>query len=391
MPKERLLSLDVMRGITVAAMLLVNNPGSWTNVYAPLQHATWHGLTPTDLIYPFFIFIMGVSMHFSLLKFRDCGLTGPVLWKITKRSVLMFAVGLGLQWFSYLCPAISAYLLGKLPEGTTFWQAAFPMGTFRIMGVMQGLALAYFFGSILVLAFRWKHLLWVAGGLLAAFLLILQLGNGYELAENNIIAVVDRAILGADHLYREWLPDGSRIAFEPEALLSTIPRIAQVLLGVFAGMVITGNKDNNERINRLFIFGTIMLFAGLLLSYGDPLNKKIWSSSYTLATSGFASLFFALLIWIIDIRKHSCWSRPFEAYGINPLFLYVAGWVMAVLFSVKFRAGSTVTTIKGFLYRDVFQPLLGNYLGSLAYALLFVVIIWLLGWVLYRKKIYIKL
>lgn len=388
--KERLLSLDVMRGITIAAMILVNNPGNWSSIYAPLRHAPWHGMTPTDLIYPFFMFIMGVSMSFSLPKYRD-GLTGEAFAKILRRSLSIFAVGMALQWFSSLGHGLSSYLLGRSAPETTLWQVLFPLKTFRILGVLQGLALAYFFGSVIVLALRWKHILWVAGGILGTYVVMLHLGNGYELAENNIIAVIDRAVLGAAHLYQDRLPDGARIAFEPEGLLSTLPRIAHVILGVFVGKLISEVKDNKERIRKIFIFGTILLFSGLLLQYGDPLNKKIWSSSFTLASCGFASLFLALMIWIIDIRERRSWCGFFEVFGVNPLFLYVVAWVVSVLLGLNIRFGEKVAGIKGLLYSDVLRPLLADYAASLAHALIFVGIAWIFGYLLYRKKIYIKL
>ena len=379
-----------MRGITIAGMLLVNNPGSWTHVYAPLRHADWFGITPTDLVFPFFMFIMGVSMQFSLMKYDD-GLTGSAFWKIARRGILIFVVGAALQWFSCFCEGISWLIEGRGGEGVTFSGIAFPWKTFRIMGVLQALGIAYFFGALIFLTVRGKHLLWIAGAILVLYIVILQLGNGYELSRDNIIAVIDRAVLGESHLYQARLADGTRIGFEPEALLSTLPRIAHVLLGVYVGRIITSLKNNTERIERIFVFGTIILFIGLLLQWGDPLNKKIWSSSYTLVTCGFASLLLALLIWIIDIKKRVAWSRFFEVYGINPLFLYVVGWVLSVLFRISIPSGTGTTSIKGFLYGDVFQPLLGNELGSLAYAVFFVVVAWVFGYVLYRKKIYIKL
>lgn len=388
--KERLLALDVMRGITIAAMILVNNPGNWSAVYAPLRHVPWHGMTPTDLIYPFFMFIMGVSMSFSLLRYPD-GLTAEAFGRILKRSLSIFAVGIGLHWISRLGSGIPAYLLGRSPEGTTIWQVIFPTADFRTMGVLQGLALAYLFGSVIVLAMRWKHILWAAGGILAAYWAILHTGNGYEMSENNIVSIFDRAVLGARHMYHETLADGTRIAFEPEGLLSTLPRIAHVIFGVFVGRIIAQNSDMNLKINRLFVFGTILLFAGLLWQYGDPINKKLWTASFTLTSCGLGTLLLALLIRIIDVGGCKKWSMPMESFGINPLFLYVSAWVASVLLRVDFRAGERVTNIKALLYNDLLRPLFGDYGGSLAYALIFVAGIWGLGYILYRKRIYIKL
>ena len=388
--KERLLSLDVMRGITVAAMILVNNSAGRSVTFAPLLHASWHGLTPTDLIYPFFMFIMGISMSFSLTKYEE-GLTWAAFWKILKRSLLIFAVGTALHWFSALVWGFNSLALGTLKEGTTIWQIIFPLENFRIMGVLQGLAIAYFFGAIIVLTMRWRHILWVAGGLLAAYVVIMHLGHGYEKTQENIIGVIDRLVLGSKHLYQTTFADGTRGGFEPEGLLSNIPRIAHVIFGVYIGKLITDFKDNTERITRIFIFGTITLFSGLLLQYGDPINKQIWSSSFTLTTVGFGSQFLALLIWIIDMKGKKSWCKLFEVFGINPLSLYVVAWVASALMGIKYHIGDRIVNTKGWLFSDVLQPVLGDNFGSLAHALLFVAIAWLCGLVLYRKKIIIKL
>ena len=333
MKPERLLSLDVMRGMTIAAMILVNNPAVWGKAYAPLQHAFWHGMTPTDLIYPFFVFIMGVSAFFSLSK-RYEGADRKAFSRILRRSAVIFGVGLLLQEISYFGYGTANFLSGQTPAGATWFETVFPFRTFRIMGVLQGLALVYLFGSGALLCLRFRHLIAAAGGLLLLYLVLLQTGNGYSLSADNIIAVVDRAVLGESHLYKEWLPDGSRLAFEPEGLLSTLPRIAQFLLGCAAGRILLAKEDVPMRLGRLFAFGTALLFAGLLLQYGDPLNKKIWSSSFALATSGFASLLLGLLCWVIDLRKQVRWTGFFRVFGVNPLFLYVAAWVLSVTLGV---------------------------------------------------------
>ena len=237
MKQERLLSLDVMRGMTIAAMILVNNPAVWGKAYAPLQHAFWHGMTPTDLIYPFFVFIMGVSAWFSLSS-RCKGPDSGVSRHIVRRSAVIFALGLLLQEISYFGYGTANYLSGAVAEGTTWAEAVFPWRTFRILGVLQGLALAYLLGALLLVRLRFRHMTLAAAVLLLVYLAVLQWGNGYALSADNIIARVDRAVLGEAHLYREWLPDGSRLAFEPEGLLSTLPRVAQFLLGCAAGRLL---------------------------------------------------------------------------------------------------------------------------------------------------------
>lgn len=382
MKSERLLSLDVMRGMTIAAMILVNNPAVWGKAYAPLQHAFWYGMTPTDLIYPFFVFIMGVSAFFSLSK-RYEGAGREAFSRILRRSAVIFGVGLLLQEISYFGYGTANFLSGQTPADATWCETVFPFRTFRIMGVLQGLALVYLFGSAALLCLRFRHLIVAAGGLLILYLVLLQTGNGYSLSADNIIAVVDRAVLGESHLYREWLPDGSRLAFEPEGLLSTLPRIAQFLLGCAAGRILLAKEDAPMRFGRLFAFGTALLFTGLLLQYGDPLNKKIWSSSFALATSGFASLLLGLLCWVIDLHKQVRWTGFFRVFGVNPLFLYVAAWVLSVTLGAL--------SIKSWFYTTLIDPLFGDASGSLVYSLCFILLVWSLGLVLYRRKIYIKI
>lgn len=362
----RLLSLDVMRGITIAGMIMVNNPGSWGSVYAPLRHAEWNGLTPTDLVFPFFMFIMGVSMFFSLRKY-EFKLSGESVIKIIKRTILIFLVGFGLNLFGHIC-------------NNGFGQ----FENLRILGVMQRLALAYGAGSLIGLLVKHKYILHVAGGILLLYAGLLGFTGSTVLSADNIIAVVDRALLGETHMYKDTLADGTRIAFDPEGFLSVIGSIGHVLLGFYAGKLILDAKKNNETIIRnLFILGTILTFAGLLLSYGCPINKKIWSSTFVLTTCGFGSLFLALLIWIIDINGKEKWSKFFESFGINPLYLYVQAAVLSTVFSL---IGFT-----SFMYNSVFTPVLGNFGGSLAWALFFVVVNWIPGYLLYKKQIYIKL
>lgn len=368
---NRLLALDVIRGITIAGMIMVNNPGSWQSVYAPLQHAQWNGLTPTDLVFPFFMFIMGVAIHFSLRKYEK--LDANVSWKIIRRTISLFVVGIALDCFSKLC------------YGTFSWEHL------RILGVMQRLALAYAGGAFLTIIIPKKYYLGVASGILILYVGLLLVFNGYVHSADNLIAVIDVKLLGASHLIKEAAEGGS-FAFEPEGLLSTLPCWAHVLLGVYAGSIITGTTDNKERVRKIALFGIILLFTGFVLQYLDPINKKLWTSSYTLVTCGTASLLLALLIDIIDVRQRKGWSRFFEAFGVNPLFMYCVGWIASVLFNLSFIPwDDRLISIRGLLCNQALQPLLGDYMGSLAYALIFIIIIWGLGYILYRKRIYIKL
>ncbi len=375
---KRLLSLDILRGITIAGMIMVNNPGSWSYKYAPLGHANWHGLTPTDLVFPFFMFIMGVSTYMSLRKYNFQA-TKTSVWKVVKRTFLIFLIGLGLNWFGQLS--------NGLGSGESFATAATHFDTIRILGVMQRLALAYGFAALLALIFKPKQLLWIIGTLLIGYFLMLLYGNGFEKSEQNIISVVDRALWGNAHVYK----DGG-IALDPEGLLSTLPSIAHVLIGLLFGKMIVETKDNHKRVEKLLIWGTVLAFSGLILQYGCPINKKIWSPTFVLTTTGFAAQFLAILMWIIDINKKNSWSRFFHSFGINPLFIYVLAGVLANLFSsIKIPYAGESISLKDYAYSVLIQPWAGDYFGSLVFALLFVSICWAAGYLLYKKNIYIKI
>lgn len=379
----RLLSLDILRGITIAGMIMVNNPGSWSSVYAPLRHAHWHGLTPTDLVFPFFMFIMGVSTFMSLRKFQF-NPSKAAIWKIVRRTILIFVIGLGLGWFGQLCRGLAA--------GENFIEAASHFDTLRILGVLQRLGLAYGFAALIAIFVKSKYLPWVTGLLLLGYFLILQFGKGFELSEQSIIAVVDRALWGTNHMYKDVTPAGERIAFDPEGLLSTLPSIAHVLIGFLFGKLIVDNKDNHTRVEKLLIWGTVLAFAGLLLQYGCPINKKIWSPTFVLTTTGFAAQLLGLLIWIIDINKRERWSRFFHSFGVNPLMVYVFAGVLATLFSnIRFGWQGAKVSIKEFTYEVLLRSWAGDYFGSLLYALLFVTVCWFFGYILYKRNIYIKI
>ena len=379
----RLLSLDILRGITIAGMIMVNNPGTWQYIYKPLGHASWHGLTPTDLVFPFFMFIMGVSMYMSFRKF-EFKATKASIYKIVKRTVLLFLVGMALNWFGRLC--------GGLSRGENFIEAATHFDTLRILGVLQRLALAYGFAALIAVYVKPKHIIWSILILLTGYFLLLLFGNGFDKSENNIISIIDRAILGTAHMYRDTDAAGTSIALDPEGLLSTLPSIAHVLIGYLFGKIIIDNKDNHVKVEKIMIWGTLLAFGGLLLQYGCPINKKIWSPTFVLTTTGFAAQLLALLIWIIDIKKKDRWTPFFHAFGVNPLIVYVfAGVFSNILSNVKFMFREETISLKGFIYSVMIQPWAGNYFGSLIYALFLVTICWLFGLFLYKKNIYIKL
>lgn len=383
-PDQRLLALDVLRGITIAGMILVNNPGTWANVYAPLGHAPWNGLTPTDLVFPFFMFIMGISTYISLRKYHF-EFRSAATWKIAKRTIVIFAVGLGIAWFSLTCRTWNSLTDAGLSFWPRLWESVRNFDRIRIMGVLPRLAICYGVAAWIALSVKHKNIPYLILAMLAGYFFVLLFGRGFEYNETNILSVVDRAVLGANHIYKDN-------GIEPEGLLSTIPAIAHVLIGFCCGKWLMEVKDINDKLLRLFLIGAALTFLGFLLSYACPINKKVWSPTFTLVTCGSAAGFLALLIWIIDVKGHKGWSRFFEVFGVNPLFIYVmAGIASIMLGNIRVPYGDGIISLHGYAYNVLLQPLLGDYPGSLAYAVLFVACCWGVGYILYKKKIYIKI
>ncbi|MCS2505589.1 heparan-alpha-glucosaminide N-acetyltransferase domain-containing protein [Phocaeicola vulgatus] len=357
---KRLLALDILRGITIAGMILVNNPGSWGHVYTPLEHAAFNGLTPTDLVFPFFMFIMGISTYISLRKYNFT-YSHATLRKIVKRTVVIFCIGLFLN----------------LPAKSVFTHHL-NFEELRYLGVMQRLAIGYGVTSPVAITVKHKYFPAIILVTLAVYFLLLAMGDGFNLSATNIVARFDVWALGTSHMYH----DGG-MAFDPEGLLSTLPAVCHVMVGFYCGKLLFSAKDNDEKIQRLFLVGTILTFAGFLLSYGCPINKKVWSPTFVITTCGLASSFLALLIRIIDIKGYQGWCVFFRSFGVNPLFIYVFAEIMGILL------GATGASV--FIYEKVLVPVLGNYPGSLAYALLYVLFCWSIVHILYKKGIYVKI
>ncbi|KAA6349672.1 hypothetical protein EZS27_002910 [termite gut metagenome] len=365
---QRLLALDVLRGITIAGMILVNNPGTWGKIYAPLRHAQWNGLTPTDLVFPFFMFIMGISTYISLKKY-GFEFSRIAIWKIVRRTFVIFAIGLGIAWLSIFC----------------YTGDVFTFGHIRILGVLQRLALCYGATAFIALTMKHKNIPYLIVVLLAGYSFILLFGRGFEYNETNILSIVDRFVLGINHIYKDN-------GIEPEGLLSTVPAIAHVLIGFCCGKLLIEVTDMNTKLVRLFLVGVGLMSLGFLLGYGCPINKKIWSPTFVLVTCGLASNFLALLIWIIDVKGYKNKFSFFESFGVNSLFIYVMAAILSILLeSVRFTYGEGAINLHGYAYEIVLQPLLGDYGGSLAFALLFVLLNWAIGYILYKKKILIKI
>lgn len=355
--KKRLLSLDVLRGITVAGMILVNNAGG-PFTYAPLQHAEWNGLTPCDLVFPFFLFIMGISTYIALYKF-DFKPSSQVLYKIVKRTVLILLIGWGIDWFHCIC------------KGDFL-----PFDHLRLTGVFPRIALCYGIVSLIAIYINHKHLLKLSALLLIGYTLILLLGNGYLCDESNVLGIVDRALLGSSHLYQ-------KSPIDPEGFTSTLSAIAHTLIGFYCGQIIFRTKDIDQKVLQLFLIGFILLSIGWLFSFGLPLNKRVWSPTFACLTCGGASSLLAMLMFLIDIKGKERWGKFFVIFGVNPLFLYVLSEMLAILFGVF--------GVKRMLYDGIHLWVTDPYLASATYAILFTLLLGAFGYPLYKRKIYIKI
>jgi predicted acyltransferase len=365
---NRMVALDVLRGLTIVLMIVVNNPGSWQYVYAPLSHSKWDGCTPTDLVFPFFMFIVGTAMWYSFKKYNH-RINKELTAKIIRRTVLIFVLGLFLNAFPF---------------------TNFDFGTLRIMGVLQRIALGYGLAAFIVLLtrIRWNYI--IAALLLLGYWGLLYLFGGDQplSLEGNAVHRFDLLVLGENHLYR-----GYGLPFDPEGLLSTIPAIVNILFGFFAGRLIDRQQDKLKAVYKLIAWGVAGVVVAQLWNPFFPINKPIWSSPYVLYTCGLASILLAILIWIIDIKGKQKWANPLLVFGMNPLFIYVLSGIWADLLQlimVTTSAGERIS-LKGFIYQELLVPWAGELNGSFFFALHLAILFWIIGFILYRKKIFIKI
>jgi len=372
---ERLLSLDVFRGITIAGMILVNNPGTWNAIYPPLEHAKWNGCTPTDLIFPFFLFIVGVAIPFSLGKKKERGDNNKqIILQITRRSIILFLLG---------------FLIHAFPFG--LFGTDFSFTTVRIPGVLQRIAIVYFIAGILFLKTNYKTIINVGVALLIIYWLIMTLipvpGIGYPNLEpaTNLSAWIDRTLLGK-HIWAEsefW---------DPEGILSTIPAITTSIIGVLTGLWLKTDTDNTTKTVWLFVAGSLCMAAGYIWSAWFPLNKNLWTSSYVLYTGGLALLFLGICYWFIDVRNSKWWIKPFQVYGINAITVYfLAELSSVILYIIKVPSNGESIPLNSYLFDNIFLKILDPINASLLWAIIYV-LVWLsLMWILYAKRIFIKI
>jgi predicted acyltransferase len=370
----RFLSLDVFRGMTVAGMILVNTPGSWEFVYSPLRHAPWHGCTPTDLVFPFFLFAVGNALSFSIVKYEKIG-NAEVLKKIFTRTALIFAIGLFLNWFPFI----------RWQEGELVFRK---LENLRIFGVLQRIALAYMGGALIVHYFKGMKAFFVACGLLLAYWAILLMFGDLSL-EGNAVLKLDTWLIGESHMYKGYVSTitNQNIPFDPEGLLSAIPAMASVVFGFLVGRFVKENGNSYETISHLFVAGLISIFISLCWNFYFPINKPIWSSSYVLYTTGLATSILAVILFLVEMKNSRGWTKPFVLFGKNPLLIYALSGIIVKLYLII-----RINEVNGYsgLFKNVFQPAFGDYVGSLGFAIFHVLLFLLVGWFLDRRKIYLK-
>jgi len=374
----RLLSLDVFRGLTIAGMLLVNDPGSWGAIYPPLEHAAWHGWTPTDLIFPFFLFIVGVTTHLSLGSRRARGATDrDIVLQILRRGAIIILLGWLMAGFPY-------YPLTRITA-------------IRIGGVLPRIGVCYIAGALLTMKTTLKQQVVILAVLLYGYWFLQTLvpvpGQNeigallLDRPDATLSAWLDRTVLGLPHL---WV--GS-VTWDPEGILSTIPAIGTVILGVFTGRWLTRKQvPMAERLNAMFVVGSIAMMVGLMWNWSFPINKNLWTSSYVMFTGGMAAVALAACVWLVDVRMIRWWTRPFVIYGTNPILAYVGSGVMArIIYSlIKVPYGGRIVSLQTAIYEAAFASWLAPRNASLAFAVC-IVLFWLgILTVLYRRKIFLK-
>ena len=360
--QNRVISVDIFRGLTIVLMILVNTPGTWSSVYAPFLHAEWHGYTPTDLVFPFFLFIVGTSIAFAYKNKKG---TTSTYKKISVRSLKLIGLGLFLGAFSISFPFIKDFELIRFP------------------GVLQRIGIVFFFAAILFINFNWKSLLGICAVLLVGYWLLMGyvpvegVESTFERAPNNLANYLDVKVFGT-HSYKA--------DYDPEGLLSTLPSIVSALLGIFTGLILTSQKEKKEII--IFGLGMAMIIFGHLWDLVFPINKALWSSSFVLVTAGWANILLALIYYVSDVKGLK-FGSIFKYAGANAITVYfLSSFLSKLFYSIKIQEE---TSIHGWLFQNIYvQDFMSMELSSLLYSLTVVSFYMLLAYVMYKKKIFIK-
>jgi predicted acyltransferase len=383
MKQQRYYSLDVFRGATVALMILVNNPGSWGHIFSPLAHASWHGCTPTDLVFPFFLFAVGNALSFVMPKMQNEA--DAYFWKkVIKRTLLIFLIGLFINWSPFIKWADGALVFKT-------WEHV------RILGVLQRIALCYFFASVIIYYGKTK-MAFLIGILILIIYWVLNFmlgapGHPYSLS-GFFGNEIDISILGVTHIYK-----GEGVPFDPEGLVSMFPAIVQVIFGYLVGEYIQVKGKSYEMLAQLLLTGIILVLAGYIWDFSFPINKKIWTSSYVLYTSGLATITLSVLIYLLEFKNtKGVWSKFFDVFGKNPLFIFfMSGFLPRVIALFRWvdhvdeKGENVYTSALPWFYQNICKDIASDLrIGSFVYALCFITFFALLAYILDKKKIYIK-
>ena len=383
MTKERYYSLDIFRGATVALMILVNNPGSWSNTFSPLAHASWHGCTPTDLVFPFFLFAVGNAMSFVMPQLQQ-GNSSEFWKKVIKRTILIFLIGLFLNWSPFV----------KWSDTGLVFK---PWENVRILGVLQRIALCYFFASVIIYYGKSRMALFIGMMILVIYWVLSfalgAAGHPYSLS-GYFGNAIDFNILGISHIYK-----GEGVPFDPEGLTSTLPAIVQVIFGFLVGEYIQLKGKNFEMLAKLLLTGVVLVLVGFIWDFSFPINKKIWTSSYVFYTSGLAIVTLSMFIYLLEFNNaKGKWSQFFDVFGKNPLFIFVlSGFLPRVLALLRWvdhvdeKGEPVYTNALPWFYQNVCKDVASDLrIGSLLYALCIIAFMGTIAYLLDKKKIYIR-
>ncbi len=383
MKQHRYYSLDVFRGATVALMILVNNPGSWGHIFSPLGHASWHGCTPTDLVFPFFLFAVGNAMSFVMPKLQQ-GNNSTFWSKVVKRTLMIFGIGLFLNWSPFV----------KFSEDVLVWK---PWENVRLLGVLQRIALCYFFASVIIYYGKSRMALFIGMMILVIYwVLAFSLGiPGHMYSLSGYFGnAIDQQILGLTHIYK-----GEGVPFDPEGLTSTLPAIVQVIFGYLVGEYIQIKGKNFDMLAQLLLTGVVLVLVGYIWDFSFPINKKIWTSSYVFYTTGLAMITLGMFIYLLEFKEaKGRWSQFFDVFGKNPLFIFVlSGFLPRVLALLRWvdhiddKGEKVYTSALPWFYEHICKNVATDLrIGSLLYALCMIAFMGLLAYILDQKKIYIK-
>lgn len=371
---QRFIALDVFRGMTICFMIIVNTPGSGAQPFGPLEHAGWHGFTPTDLVFPSFLFAVGNAMSFSLDRYRQAG-SRSFFSKVIRRTLLIFLLGYLMYWFPFFRLDAAGHMTGA------------PISQTRIMGVLQRIALCYFFASVFIYFFRKRTVIILTVALLLLYwFLLLFFGDASQPFSilGNAGLYFDKWLMGNDHLYH-----GEGIPFDPEGWLSTIPAIGNVVAGYYAGVFIREKGKTYETLAKLMLWGSLFIFIALWWNTVFPINKKLWTSPFVLLTSGIDLLLISGLVYIIEMNERvgKGWTSFFIVFGKNPLFIYLLSELLVtVLYMLRIHQQSFYGWINDVFY----QAIAPGAVGSLLFALSYMLLCWSVGWVLNKRGIYVR-